>query len=78
VTVPPAKSTSHLDDLAVEQLDPIVFAEHARLGHPVVFVHGEAASGERHAHTIPECRRRVRWRRASHRLLRDGAGSRER
>ena len=31
----------HLDDLALDQLDPLVLAEDAGLRHPVVLVHGE-------------------------------------
>jgi len=43
---------AHLDDLPVEQLHAVVLMEHARPAHPVVLVDGEAACGERHAHTI--------------------------
>jgi hypothetical protein len=38
----------HLDDLAPDQLDPVVFAEDARLGHPIVLRPAEAPSCRRH------------------------------
>ena len=37
----------HLDDLALDQLDPVVFAEDADLGYPIVFLAAEASSRRR-------------------------------
>jgi hypothetical protein len=47
----------HLDYLAVDELDPVVLVEHARLARAVVLVHGEAVRGERHGHTMGPPRR---------------------
>src|SRR5258708_12535111 len=46
---------SHLDDLALEQLDPIVLREDAHLDQPVVLLHGEPSPLEldRRVHRDP-------------------------
>lgn len=37
----PAPHRGHLHDLSVNQLHPIIFAQDASLGHPVVLGHSE-------------------------------------
>src|SRR2546427_12939276 len=47
----------HGAHLTVDELDAVVLAENPGLRHAVVFAHREAASDERHAHTIGPPRR---------------------
>src|SRR6266508_6629821 len=47
-----AADRRHLDDLALDELDPIVFAKNPGLAHPVVFIEREASAPERDRHGI--------------------------
>src|SRR5947208_5901126 len=65
----------HGDDLAVDELDAVVLAEDPGLGHAVVFVHREAASRERHSHTIGP---RHRGKQVAHMVYHGAEARRER
>jgi len=47
----------HLDDLALDQLDPIVGREHAGVDHALVLVHGEASRARENRHRFTSSRR---------------------
>src|SRR6266540_5440455 len=47
-----AADRRHLDDLALDELDPIVFTKNPGLAHPVVFIEREASAPERDRHGI--------------------------
>src|SRR5437773_6642640 len=47
----PGTHRAHLDDLSVNELRALSFPEDARLGHPVILVHGEESLGCLGLHT---------------------------
>jgi len=48
---------AHLDDLAVDELDPVVFAQHTALGHPMIFVSREQPPLKVGSHLMASCRK---------------------
>jgi hypothetical protein len=47
-----ASDRRHLDDLALDELDPVVLAEDAGLAHPVIFIQREAPTLELDRHVF--------------------------
>ena len=48
----PAADRRHPDDFPIQQLEPVVLTEDARLGHPVEFVHAERPPEQLRVHGV--------------------------